>query len=424
MFISELRIENFRGIKTLIIPLSKNGAVFYGINGVGKSTIIKTINIIFSKIIDGASQGRFKNSISIDEEDVSFGHSKTRIDARITLGQGEYDFHRSYDKNKRRRGISQKTYIELGQLLKNDLSENDPKELPIFVVYGVNRIVIDVPLRIRDKHSFDRLTAYEKSSAGTDFRVFFEWFRNQEDYENQVRANQDPSYQDTQLKAVRDAIYTLMPGFTKLMVERKPRLKMVVTKDNTKLSINQLSDGEKCYIAMIGDLARRMAIANPSANNPLQCSGIVLIDEIELHLHPEWQRKIVSSLRKTFPNIQFIITTHSPQVLGEIKDMDIFKLIEEDGLVKAQRIQSVFGRDSGFILEQFMDSTEKNIEVIATVRRLYELINSKKYTEADKIIEELATVVGNDDADVVKSRILIARGRARSEANNKDQSTT
>lgn len=74
---------------------------------------------------------------------------------------------------------------------------------------------------------------------------------------------------------------------------------------------------------------------------PLQCSGIVLIDEIELHLHPEWQRKIVSSLRKTFPNIQFIITTHSPQVLGEIKDMDIFKLIIEDGLVKAQRIQSV-----------------------------------------------------------------------------------
>ena len=423
MFICELRIENFRGIKSLTIPLSKDGAVFYGINGVGKSSIIRTVNIIFSKIIDGASQGRFKNSISINEEDVSFGHSSTRVETRIVLGQEEYAFYRSYDKNKRKKFISQNAYVEIGQLLRDNL-EHDFRELPVFVVYGVNRLVIDVPLRIRDRHSFDRLAAYEKSSAGTDFRVFFEWFRNQEDYENQIRANQDPSYQDTQLKAVRDAIYTLMPGFTKLMVERRPRLKMVVTKDNAKLSINQLSDGEKCYIAMIGDLARRMAIANPNANNPLQCSGIVLIDEIELHLHPEWQRKIVPSLRKTFPNVQFIITTHSPQVLGEIKDMAIFKLIREDGLIKTQRIKSVFGRDSGFILEQLMDTSEKNSEVKAAIRNLYELISKKKYTEADKIMEGLATEVGNDDADVVKARILIARGKAKSEENNKNQPTT
>ncbi|MEN6351348.1 MAG: AAA family ATPase [Syntrophomonas sp.] len=316
MIIKELEIKNYRGIKTLNIPFDQNGAVFYGINGSGKSTVIKAINVLLSQIIDKVSNGRFKNRISIGEDDVSYGHSLTVLTATLILNQDQYMVSKAYDKKKRTSLHVNKTLMEFSNLLRVNLLENPDFELPVFVVYGVNRSVVDIPLRIRKTHSFDRIAAYEKSSAGTDFRVFFEWFRNQEDYENQVRANEDNNYQDKQLQTVREAIYRFMPGFSKLKVERKPKLKMVVTKNNTKLSINQLSDGEKCYIAMIGDLARRMAIANPDAEDPLKCGGIVLIDEIELHLHPEWQRIIVPALRKTFPNIQFIITTHSPQVLG------------------------------------------------------------------------------------------------------------
>lgn len=363
MYITNIKITNFRGIEILDIRLNKEGAVFYGINGVGKSSIIQAVNIIFSRILDRTSLGKFKNQIRIQEEDVRYGSSVVQIVTDIVMKDQKYIVSRSYDKKKRKHTISKDSLNEISEFIRNDLAESDNSDLPIFVMYGVNRSVIDIPLRIRDKHSFDRIAAYEKSSAGTDFRVFFEWFRNQEDYENQVRANQDIGYQDSQLKAVRQAIYNIMPGFSNLMVERKPRLRMVVTKDNTKLSINQLSDGEKCYIAMIGDLARRMAIANPNAMNPLLCSGIVLIDEIELHLHPEWQRKIVYALCNTFPNIQFIITTHSPQVLGEVKDMDVFKLIKKAGNVTAQKVESTFGRDSDFILKQFMD-TSSNGEVI------------------------------------------------------------
>lgn len=424
MYITNLKITNFRGIEMLDIPFNKEGAVFYGINGVGKSSIIQAINIIFSRILDRTSLGKFKNQIKIQEEDVRYGSSVVQIMTDIILEGKEYVVSRSYDKKNRKHTISKTTLNEISEFIRNDLAESDYSDLPIFVMYGVNRSVIDIPLRIKDKHSFDRIAAYEKSSAGTDFRVFFEWYRNQEDYENQVRANQDIGYQDSQLKAVRQAIYNLIPDFSNLMVERKPRLRMVVTKDNTKLSINQLSDGEKCYIAMIGDLARRMAIANPNANNPLTCSGIVLIDEIELHLHPEWQRKIIHALRNTFPNIQFIITTHSPQVLGEIKEMDVFKLVKEAGIVTTQKVESTFGRDSDFILEQFMDTPEKNVEVVNKITHLYELIHNNRYVEANNIINELSREVGNDDADVVKARILVTRGKAKGEANHKKQSST
>lgn len=79
-------------------------------------------------------------------------------------------------------------------------------------------------------------------------------------------------------------------------------------------------DGEKCTISLFGDLARRMALANPGRENPLEGTGVVLIDELELHMHTSWQRKVLGVLKETFPNIQFIITTHSPQILGELDD--------------------------------------------------------------------------------------------------------
>lgn len=92
-----------------------------------------------------------------------------------------------------------------------------------------------------------------------------------------------------------------------------------------------MSDGEKCTIALFGDLARRMALANPNKDNPLDGEGIVLIDEIELHLHPLWQRRILNVLKKVFPNIQFIVSTHSPQVLGEADDTyNVLRLIMGD----------------------------------------------------------------------------------------------
>ena len=94
----------------------------------------------------------------------------------------------------------------------------------------------------------------------------------------------------------------------------------------TNLDVLQLSDGEKCTLALFGDIARRLAIANPSLDDPLQGDGVVLIDELELHMHTSWQRKVISMLKKTFPNIQFIITTHSPQILGEV-DHDLMFML-------------------------------------------------------------------------------------------------
>lgn len=183
----------------------------------------------------------------------------------------------------------------------NWIEESDNKSMPIFVNYGVNRIVLDVPVRA-PKEQFVKLDAFDKAIESTiDFRNLFKWFRNQEDIENQIKVRDDSKYEDKSLAAVKKAMLAMLDGFEDIRIERRP-LAMKVNKNGKSLKIDQLSDGEKCTIALFGDLARRMALANPGKDvNPLEGSGVVLIDELDLHMHTSWQRKVLNVLRDTFP---------------------------------------------------------------------------------------------------------------------------
>ena len=199
---------------------------------------------------------------------------------------------------------------------------------------------MDIPLRIRQHHAFTQLSALDKAiESKIDFRTFFEWFRYQEDLENEQKIKLwNKRYQDKALQAVRTAIYGIMDGTEHLRIERRP-LSMKLDKNGIPLSINQLSDGEKGALTLFGDLSRRLALANPRLENPCEGEGVVLIDEIDLHLHPSWQRQIIPALKRTFPHVQFIITTNSPQVLGEIDDtFQIYQITRKQNDISVQQI--------------------------------------------------------------------------------------
>jgi len=112
-------------------------------------------------------------------------------------------------------------------------------------------------------------------------------------------------------------------------------IQLILNKDGQDISANQLSQGEKSLLSLIGDLTRRLVMLNPSRDNPLDGDGIVLIDEIDLHLHPAWQQTVILNLQATFPNIQFILTTHSPQVLSTVNSNSIRVLKSQDRKIRA-----------------------------------------------------------------------------------------
>ena len=129
------------------------------------------------------------------------------------------------------------------------------------------------------------------------------------------------------------------------------------------LRIEQLSDGYRTTLAMVMDIASRMAEANPDMNDPLNTEGVVMIDEVDLHLHPGWQQTILLDLMRTFPNIQFIVSTHSAQVISSVKpeclrvidwqnnDPVLVPISFSEGAEAQQVLQDVLGLESPRVKE-------------------------------------------------------------------------
>ena len=160
----------------------------------------------------------------------------------------------------------------------------------------------------------------------------------------------------------------MLPEVSNPRIELNP-LRFVVSQKSEegqaeKLSLNQLSGGYRIVLALAADLARRMAQGNPHLNDPLQSEAIVLIDEIELHLHPAWQQRILSDLMRTFPNAQFIVSTHSPQVLTTVEPKHIIVELYRDGdnIVAGAPKGATYGAEAGDVLAAVMHVSERPLD--------------------------------------------------------------
>ncbi len=424
MKVEMIRVFNFKGIDDLEIPLNGKSTIIFGINGAGKSTILRAIDLIYANIISKIVSSN-KKLAQLEYDDISYGKSRASIGIVFDLLDGELiKYSRSISRSAGRKhnvaelkklvDLFEGYYIEKGYEDSdgNWIEKEDLKNMPVFVNYGVNRSVFEVPLRASKKEQYTKLSAFDKAiESKIDFRTLFTWFRNQEDIENQEKVRRTATYEDRSLAAVKKAMLAMLDGFEDIHIDRRP-LAMKVKKDGRYLKIDQLSDGEKCTIALFGDLARRMALANPQLLNPLDGSGVVLIDELDLHMHTSWQRKVVRVLKKTFPNIQFIITTHSPQILGELDEtFNLFYMLREEGKVRLQQYHSFIGWDANVILEEVMKTSSVNVEVKKLVEKMYEHIGDKEYDRAEKIADELDKIANGYVDGVAKARILISRGK-------------
>jgi predicted ATP-binding protein involved in virulence len=224
----------------------------------------------------------------------------------------------------------------------------------------------------------------------------------------------DITYKSPVLQAVRNALGIIVKDYINPRIETRP-LRFImdrIDKDGSRheLRIEQLSEGYKIVIAMVADLAARMAEANPEMENPLNTSGIVLIDEVDLHLHPSWQISVISKLKNTFKNIQFFITTHSPIVASDAEGA-VFSV--KDGLVNRE---NTYGKLSSNILSSvFGISMARNLYVQSLIESAYTNLDNGNSDAFNTTYSELETILGADDIDLAKLRIeKFRRERSRS----------
>jgi len=158
------------------------------------------------------------------------------------------------------------------------------------------------------------------------------WWDQRDAQEARRVRDGESSYHDPQLAAIRELVGSI-DGFSHVAfdADASPSGLHFVKDDGTPVHVSGLSAGERSYLVLLADLARRLQVFAPG--KPLgEISAIVLIDEIELNLHPGWQSEIVPTLAKVFQGCQFVLTTHSPQVLSGVSSEKV-RIIEEDGKV-------------------------------------------------------------------------------------------
>lgn len=406
MKIQRLELQNFRGHKSLKIDFEKKLTVIAGENGAGKSSILDAISLGISWIVAKIrnSSGRGANlklsDINIDYKEAEIECKFDEVGAITLRGKNTGGKIKALHT----RNIKFDTLSNYSATIESYANDGIAQDLPIFVHYGVKRAVIDIPLRIRRKSHDSIFETYDDwSKGGANFKSFFEWFRNQEDIENEKlrywnndnlvdlfadkesipeRGQFQP---DRELSTIRRALEAFMPSYKNVRVRRRP-LSMLIDKGDDTLNVEQLSDGEKIYFALIGDLCRRLVLANPTMEDPLLGEGIVLIDEVDLHLHPNWQKDIAVRLAAVFPNVQFILTTHSPLVLTNVPTSSV-RFLKDNDVVNPN---SLYGLPTSIILKDKMGlSNELPLEVESLIKDITNYIDTKEISKAQEAFDKL-----------------------------------
>lgn len=457
MEVKSFLLSNFGRFKLLEAQLAPseevkgNVTIFIGSNGAGKTSILKSLATSLSWFVARLRSEKGTGS-PIHEGSILNGQHSAKIEISVFDGQGplknddgslnNHIYSWMLTKTARGKKADAASNLQdaskLADHYKKALTAEENESLPLIAFYPVERVVIDIPLKIKDRHSFLQIDGYDNSlNQGVDFRRFFEWFRDREDSENESGLSQDAldhllnafgrdsdiwkklqkltaSSRDRQLTAVRTAIANFMPGFSNLRVRRKPRLYMSIDKDGQTLNVSQLSQGEKSLMALVGDIARRLAMMNPILENPLHGDGIVLIDEVDMHLHPSWQRNIIERLTSTFPNCQFILTTHSPLVISDCKDVLVYSI--DNGELSV--VPSQYGQDANMVLLDVMDTHIRNATVTERLNNLLDMIQENKLEDAKKELNKLQIDLPSNNLELAKANMFLRKQELRNAKNN------
>ena len=396
MRLKRLTITNFRGISHLDLTLSDaQTTVLVGVNGAGKSSVLDAIAVT---IWDDPIPVR-----QFQPEDIHIGQSAIHIEAFLQTP------HHSGEHKILKREIHAHLPDRRGALqINRSTSGKVAPQHFCLSYYPVERMVPFRPVapagNTANDDGFDR-------AISVDYASFFGWYEEREDLENE-RIREHPTYRDPELEVVRKAVESLLPGFRKLRVRRartqpgaRPgRSRLVVTKDDQQLELGQLSHGERELLAMAGDIATGLAVHGDTSLEPHLRPGIVLIDEIDLHLHPKWQREVIPLLEAAFPNVQFIVTTHSPQVLSGLHPDSIIIL---DKFTRVADTPPTYGRDSNAILTDLMGVEERPHFAALRLHAIAKLMDAERWADARAALDALARDFGEHDAEVVRLRTML-----------------
>lgn len=433
MKIDKIEIVNFKIFDKTEFKFDENFNIIIGINGSGKTSLLRALAISLAgwanayikddrnlrpiednEIREIQRDGRFDKtketyikafgkSIIVDDSenkkniDIEWKRKRTEENPNTEIychvQYGNYPKWYSYS-NFSNLGRNTLRYIEKGNSF----------DLPLIAFYECDRLwEVENKLNIESsaKNQYSRFDPYvDCFHTGANHTAIGEWLLKYELVKLQQKK------ETPVLEAIKNAARNALENCTDISFDFEEGRVIVDFGDDKSIPFEHLSDGQRTLLGLFCDIARRAAILNPhfegEANE--KTNGVVLIDELDLHLHPKWQMNIIENLRKTFPNIQFICTTHSPILLRSIEKEKII-VLENGEQSKLEFFTK--GRDINSILSDLMGVSKRTKEYENKVDNLFGFLEDENIQKAEEILNELKKDYGEKDSVVQEAQILL-----------------
>lgn len=427
MKLKKIRIINYRCFKDADIDFDEHTTLIVGKNGAGKTAILDAVAVAVSTFLLGIDGGAGR-SISKDDARYEFHDLDGTVDPQHQfpvsiesigdcLDNHDVKWVRSLNSE------SGNTTIKEARELTNISKETQKKImtgdklliLPLISYYGTGRLYAQK----KEKKNIKSLTEFKRQvgyvdcmAAESNEKLMLNWFQIQtlKSLQEQQRTGkvEKPLLLKTVEKAICKCFERISGSKNASIIFDLDTHRLVLDFEGTdgslqKFAMNEMSDGYKNTLSMIGDIAYRMAVLNPMLGDKVleETSGVVVIDEIDLHLHPQWQQTIISDLNIIFPKIQFIVSSHAPAVINSVAKEQI--RILDNGEIYMPAAQT-YGRNVNSILREVMKVSERPMDIKQRMNLFYSYMDENNYQEADKILTEIESIVGTTDPDIAAAR--------------------
>lgn len=428
MYLSKIHIENFKGIKSADFTFSRSMNLIIGNNGTGKTSVLEAIAVSlggFLAGIDGVKTIHFSKD-EIRQETQLMGEGSNNIVYKTPiLVQSSIEINKeTYPFTRQKKSISSsRTTVEPRDICKaaNQLATDSSSILPLISYQSFSRISNQKKDKWEDPFStdFSRVVGYTDClEEASNTKMLTNWCKRMEQI----------AWQKDKKIAEYEAVKTAVSKFMQEMLDNSDinifydkRTEELMYSNNLEiLPVRFLSSGFRTLLGMVLDIAYRMAVLNPNLLNNIVSStpGIVLIDEIDMHLHPTWQWKVVKALKETFPKVQFIATTHSPIVISSCKNENLINLKPYDLFLddpsEVCHQNTVMGWQVDDVLKEYMNTSDRDPETSKKLLRISHLAKKKlsstitdsEYTEYRSLIKELSLLLPQNDIAVEEAALL------------------
>ena len=423
MFLKSMTLHNFRCFTDLKVNFNNRLTVLVGSNGAGKSTVLEAAAIAagtLTSAMDGLTNYGIKKS-DAHYKCFDLGSNvdvqpqfPVEITAVGTIDGQEISWVRNLNSANGRGGLAAaKEMTMIAENYQNRMRNGDKAlKLPIISYYGTGRLW--------NQHREKKNDVFEKNNRSNGYidsldgaandKLMMKWFQKMTIQQAQ-RGELIPEF--TAVRMAMEQVFASITGFSNVQVQFNldtsdiDILYFDKNEEHLRIPVSLLSDGYKCTISLIADIAYRMAILNPQFLDKVltETEGIVLIDEIDLHLHPSWQKRILKDLMEVFPKVQFIVSTHAPEVINSARQ-DSIVVLSNNTVMPA--MNETYGKDANTILREIMEVPERPDEIKQLFDRIYSLLDEEAWQQAEHIIEKLEEEIGSNDPEVNACRVRLA----------------